>query len=187
MVIDEDFILSKSEEVKSHNFIKTVLELSGYNVMKFGIENHNQDILKKIRSNYSTETNRRLMSMPDFVVVDPESNEAFIIEVKHRNFNEFFNKKSSNFSLGYRKMKDYLDFWKEGILIFTMNVEPYCICIDLKDVNWNIHLKEKREISPGNVMELWNFCGIYHEIKEKFPRITNDHFSSAITLSGINN
>jgi hypothetical protein len=182
MVIDEDFILSKSEEVKSHNFIKTVLELSGYNVMKFGIENHNQDILKKIRSNYSTETNRRLMSMPDFVVVDPESNEAFIIEVKHRNIKEDFSMKDTELIFKYNNIKGYLDFWEDATLILTFNVKPYCICLDFSKINWNNHFKGKVMGKNNNLDELWNFSGCYQLINDKFPKVTHESFNKALDL-----
>jgi len=185
MDTDKSFIEGRAKESKGENFIRTLLKLSGYRVMSFGIENHNMGIIKSIKTNYDSKNNRRLLSMPDLVVLDDEKRESWFIEIKHRSFNKFFNMKSSNLALGYRKMKDYLDFWGEGTIIFTMNVEPYCVCVDLKDVNWNIHLKEKRELSPGNMMELWNFCGIYKKISEKFPMVNKENFSKALMLSGI--
>lgn len=179
---DEHFIMSKSEETKSHNFIRTVLELSGYKVMKFGIENHNQDILKEIKSNYSNKTNCRLMSMPDLVIVDPETHEASIVEIKHRNFKEDFNMKDTDIIFHYSKMKKYLELWRDATLILTFNVRPYCVCVDFDKINWNNHFKGKIMGNNGNLDELWNFSGLYQLLNDRFPRVTKEFFNKALNI-----
>lgn len=176
----EEWIMSKSYETNSHNFIKTALELAGYKVMKFGIENHNQDIIKSIKSSYSYENNRRLMSMPDFVVVDPETNETSLIEIKHRNFEQEFSMKDTEIAFKYSSIKSYVDFWKEATLILTFNVTPYCVCIDVNQINWNIHFKGKFMNAQGNKDELWNFAGIYQLLNVKFPKVTSEIFKKAL-------
>ncbi|MBN2053142.1 hypothetical protein JW756_06575 [Candidatus Woesearchaeota archaeon] len=177
---------AKSKERLSHNFVKTVLELSGYKLMNFGVENHNQEIIKEIKKNYSCETNRRLLSMPDFVVIDPETKESWLIEVKHRTLKEKFEMKKSNIAFGYGHMKSYLDFWKEATLILTFNVTPFCLCVDFKEINWDIHFKGKFKNNDGTLDEVWNFCGAYQIINKKFPKVTNDTFKKTLHILGLN-
>jgi len=182
-----EWIESKAKERSSQNFVKTVLELSGYDVMNFGIENHNQEIIKEIKSNYSPDINRKLLSMPDFVVIDKGTKEAWLVEVKHRNFKQYFDMKKSNIAFKYRQMKDYLDFWKDGTLILTFNFEPFCLCVDFDKINWNIHFKGEFENSKGSLDESWNFCGIYQTINDKFPKVTPENFKKTLHILGIKN
>jgi len=51
---NKEWVESKAKERYSQNFVKTVLELSGYKVMNFGVENHNQEIITLISTNYLT-------------------------------------------------------------------------------------------------------------------------------------
>ncbi len=178
----KEWVESKSQERAGQNFVKTVLELSGYRVMDFGIEQHKQEIIKLIKTNYEPETNRRLLSMPDFVVIDEESKESWLVEIKHRNFKEYFDMKKSNISFKYGHMKEYLDFWKDMILVLTFNVKPYCLCVELKNVNWNIHFREKFQNKRGNLDEAWNFCGVYTLINDQFPKVTSENFSKTLQL-----
>lgn len=182
METDENWIMSKSHEANSHNFIRTVLELAGYKVMKFGIENHNQEIIKLMKSNYSFTNNRRLMSMPDFVVIDPDTNETSLVEVKHKNLKEEFSMKDTELMFGYHKIKDYLDFWKDTTLVLTFNVKPYCVCVDMNKIDWNIHFRGKVLNSQGNRDELWNFSGSYQLLNDRFPKITHEIFNKALDI-----
>lgn len=176
---------SKAKERIAQNFVKTILELSGYRVMNFGIENHNQEIIRQIKDNYAPKTNRRLLSMPDFVVIDEESKESLIVEVKHRTFKQYFDMKRSNIVFKYGHMKDYLDFWRDATLILTFNVSPFCLCVDFKKINWNIHFKEKFKNKKGTLDEAWNFRGIYQIINDKFPKVTENNFKKTLHLLGI--
>ncbi len=185
MSSNTEWVESKAKERASQNFLKTVLELSGYKVMNFGVENHNQEIIGQIKSNYYPDTNRRLLSMPDFVVIDEETKETQLVEVKHRNFEQPFDIKKTDITLKYGTMKAYLDFWKEATLILTFNVSPYCLCVDLDKVNWNTHFKSKFENNKGNHDELWNFSGIYQIINDKFPKVTPENFKRTLHLLGI--
>lgn len=71
----------KAKERLGRDFIKSVLEHE-YSVMDYGIETHNQIIVKKIAGCYDTDTNKRLMRMPDFVIVDQDTKHAELVEVK---------------------------------------------------------------------------------------------------------
>ena len=123
--------------------------------------------------------------MPDFVVVDEESKETWLIEVKHRNFKEYFDMKTTNVSFKHARMKDYLDFWKDATLILTFNVSPFCLCVDFDKINWNIHFKNKFENSTGKLDEAWNFYGIYQIINHKFPKVTSENFNKTLNILGI--
>jgi hypothetical protein len=179
------WVESKAKERISQNFLKTVLELSGYKVMDFGIENHNQEIISQIKTNYSPETNRRLLSMPDYVVVDEETKETWLVEVKYRTFDQQFVFNLTDIAFKYGHMKTYIDFWKDATLVLVFNVSPYCLCIDYDKVNWNIHFKEKFKNSKGNFDELWNFSGIYELINKKFPKVTQENFRKTLSILGI--
>jgi len=185
MDVKNDWVESKAKENIAQNFVKTILGLSGYKVMDFGIEHHKQEIIKQIKTNYNPETNRRLLFIPDFVIVDDETKESWIVEVKYRTFKHYFSMKKSNIVFKYRHMKDYLDFWKDAILILVFNVSPYCLCVDFNKINWNIHFKKKFKNANGNLDELWNFCGIYQVINDKFPKVTQDNFKKTLHLLGM--
>ena len=117
----ERWIESKAIASNSETFIETILEKSGYKVKNYGIENHNTEIKKIIRTNYNVPTNRRILAMPDFVVIDENKKESMLVEVKHRNYKGFFNQEVSNILFHYGKMKTYLEFWNDSIIIITMN------------------------------------------------------------------
>lgn len=179
----EDWIGSKAKEGLSQNFVKTVLGLAGYEVMAYGIENHNQEIVKQIAGNYNSETNVRLMCMPDMVVIDPDTKVAEIVEVKYRAMPEYFHLEKSNIWFQFKQIKEYLEYWKDMTLIIVMNVEPYCLCVRMKDVDWCYHFKEKKEGNrKGHLDEVWNFSSIYKTIDQIFPKVTKEHFEKALKL-----
>jgi hypothetical protein len=174
---------SKSKERTSQNFIKTILEFSGYKVMDFGIEHHNQDIIKQISGNYKSETNVRLMCMPDLVVVDPDTNVGKIVEVKYRAMPEYFHKKKSNLWFPFKQIKEYLEYWHDMTLIIVMNVVPYCLCIQVKDIDWCYHFIEKKEGNrKGYLDEIWNFSKIYRELDDVFPKVNQKHIDKALKI-----
>ncbi len=176
---------SKAKERQSLNFVKTLFEMSGYKVMSFGIENHNREIIREITGNYVPETNRKLLSMPDYVVVDPETKESRLIEVKHRNYNNYFDMKRSNVIFGNGSIKDYLDFWSNATLVLTFNVSPYCLCVDFEDINWNLHFKRRFRRGNGKMLEYWNFYGVYQDVTERFPKVTAETFEKTLRVLGI--
>ena len=185
---NEEWVESKAKESKGHNFVKTLLGLAGYKIMEYGIENHNQDIIKEITGNYDSDTNKRLMCMPDFVVVDPDTKVAELVEVKYREMPDYWNWEKSNLWFKYRKMKAYLDNWKDMTLIIVLNVEPYCFCIRMSDIDWCNHFKGKRDggHDTGYLDELWNFYGSYKDIKDVFPKINVEHFKKTLDILSLN-
>jgi len=124
--------------------------------------------------------------MPDFVVIDEDTKKSWLVEVKYRSFKKYFNARKTNIAFKYGHLKDYLDLWKEAILIFNFNVNPFCLCVDLAKVNWNIHFKKIFENGAGKLEEAWNFYGIYRFIYERFPRVTKDNLEKTLHILNIN-
>jgi len=184
MTEDLEWAESKSKERQSQNFVKTALELSGYKVMDYGIETHNMDIVKEIRGSYKSKTNHRIFSMPDYVVVEPETKKTELLEVKFRT-QDYFNWKKTTFLFGYRNIKDYIDYWIDATIVIVMEVKPYCLCVRVSDIDWNNNFKEKMEMKNGSITEVWNFSGKYKLFNDIFPLITNKHFMKALHLSKI--
>lgn len=184
MTKEEVWAESKAKERQSQNFVKTALDLSGYKIMDYGVENHCMDIVKEIKGSYKTQTNNRILSMPDYVVIDPDTKKAELVEVKYRT-QEFFNWKKSTFLFSFRNIKKYIDYWIDATIIIVMDVKPFCVCIRVRDIDWAKHLIGKRETSKGVYDEVWNFSGKYHIFNDLFPRITDKYFMKALHLSGI--
>lgn len=178
-----NWIESKAKEDIGLQFVKTVLKLSGYNVMDFGIENHNQEILKQIKTNYKCDTNKKLLSMPDLVVIDDKTCDSWIVEVKYRNLKKNFDINKSALKFRYGSIKSYLDNWKDSTLILVFNVYPYCICVDFNKINWNRHFQEKILNKEGKQYEVWAFFGIYQYLSQKFPKVSPENFNKAVNLS----
>lgn len=176
------WIESKSKERTSQNFVKTVLELAGYKVMDYGIEHHNIDIVKEIKTSYKTKTNVRLLSMPDFVVINPDTKESELVEIKFRTVDQF-DWKNSTFLFGYRSISNLIEYWKDATLVIVMDVKPYCLCVRVSEIDWNLHFRKKVETGKGLHDEVWNFSGIYRFINKVFTRITDENFSKALDLS----
>lgn len=176
---DDCWAESKAKERVGQNFFKSILELSGYKIMNYGIENHNMQVIRMIKGNYGSETNQRLMCMPDYVVVDPDTNNAGLIEVKYRHMAEYFDWKKSNFMFRYRTIHNYLDYWKDLTLVFVLNVTPFCICVRMNEIDWNVHFKGVQENHSGKLVEIWNFTGLYRLINEIFPKVTEKSFTKA--------
>ena len=174
---------NKAKARFGQDFVKTILEYAGYKVMNYGIENHNKDIIREISGNYSSETNIRLMCMPDLVVVDPITKIAELIEVKYKKHNGYFNEYNSDFWFKYSRIKNYIQYWNDATIIIVMNVEPFCLCIRMRDIDWCKHLIEKKEGNrKGYTDEIWNFRGIYRRIDEIFSKVKDYHLQKALDI-----
>jgi len=156
----------KAIERKGKHFIKSVLELSGHNVFDYGIEKQNLSMASKLKMNYKCSTNRRLLSTPDFLILDKTSQNSRLVEVKFRSL-KIFMPKTTNFTFRYGLIKDYLEFWSDALLAITFPVKPYCLCVRISDINWNIHSRGKVNYE-GKMLEAWNFNGIMRVLNDEF-------------------
>jgi len=177
----ENWAEKKSLERLGQNFLKTVLELSGYKVMDYGIENHNQEIIALLKCSYKYPNNRQLLSMPDLVVIEPNTKESFIVEVKYRKFPKYFEVSSTNFALRYAMIKQYMEHWSNAVLVFVMNVKPFCICVDVSSIDWSQHFKGHAKLN-GRHAEIWNFNYKYKTLNDRFPLVTADNFRKALDI-----
>jgi len=139
-------------------------------------------IIETIKGNYETDTNKRLMCMPDFVIVDPESKSAELVEVKFRGSKDF-NEYKSEFLFKYKRIRNYQDYWTDMTLIIIMTVEPYITCIRVKDIDWVKHYIKKEFIGSKNTaVEIWTltFPGIYKKVSEIFPKVNDEILAKTI-------
>ncbi|MFB6089340.1 MAG: hypothetical protein ABEK36_06180 [Candidatus Aenigmatarchaeota archaeon] len=170
---DKEFLDRKYRGDKGERFVRYILESAGnYKVMKFGIEHHNVEIIKLIKSNYCTETNRMLHLLPDYVVVDPDTSEATFLEVKTKKL-KYFSEQRTLFWFNKGDIDDYIQYWKDLILIIVINVEPHLICIDTNDISRREHLRRIGKDNHGKHIEKWKFGDIYKNINDEdiFPKV----------------
>ena len=171
----------KAKETIGQNLIYWILQFAGYKIYKFGIENFVEDMKNEIKGNYDSDTNLRILCMPDYVIVDPETKTSVLVEIKYR-------EKKSNTKIfedilfRYRTINNYIKYWEDMILIIVSNARPNIRCITVKDIDWNIHLHGKIRIGKKKVDELWNFNGIEKDIKDIFPRVHAEHIFKAKKL-----
>jgi hypothetical protein len=172
---------SKAKETIGQNLIYTILDFAGYKIYKFGIENFVEDMKKEITGNYTSDTNSRIMSTLDYVVVDPETKDAVLVEIKYRGLKEG-DGRGVNLIFKYRTINNHMTYWKDMILIIVFNVHPYITCIRVQDIEWNYHLSGIVFRGTNKTDELWNFCGIERDIQQYFPRIHPEHIHKAKEL-----
>jgi hypothetical protein len=175
---------SKAKEGMGLNFIKTVFGISGYTVRDYGIEHHNLEIMDKIKGKYSSDTNKKISTMPDLAVIDEETKEATLVEVKYQTKNFVLN----NIALAYKHMENYIQFWKEAVLIIISPSTPLinCICVDVNKVDKNKHFL--KYVDVGNTcFELWDFTTpkAFCLLHEKFPKVTEENFNKQLHLLGV--
>ena len=182
---NESWKESKAKETIGQNLIYTILDFAGYKIFKFGIENFVEDMRKEIKNFYGTPTNCLLMCMPDYVVVDPETKKAVMIEVKYRNIKKPL-KGTIDFNFKYHTINNYMKYWNDMVLIIVFNVSPFIRCIRVNEIDWNYHLVGK--IYSGTIArsELWNFYGIKKEIIDIFPRVKKEHIFKAKKILNFN-
>ncbi len=157
---------------QGQNFIKTILSASGYTVIPYGIEHHIVELKKELKGLYNTGTQRRLHHMPDFVVIDPESKDVWLVEVKNKSIMTNYLQETEIY-LKYHNVKDIIDLWNDSVITITMPVEPYCICVAAKEIDWNIDYNGKAPGKfPGEAgQDKWNFHRIQKPLHEVFPKV----------------
>jgi hypothetical protein len=176
------FIDGKNKEEVAISFLSGVLKRSGYEVMKYGIENHNQEIIGKLRGKVDFETNKRLLTMPDLVVFDNETNEAWLVEVKCKFSDKLtYFQKNLSMAMTYHHLKNYIEYWNDTTIIFVFKFPPYFKCVDVKDIDWNRHFIEKKQFKNSKTTdEIWNFYDIYKDLTDKFPKVTSETIKHAL-------
>jgi len=149
--------------------------------IKYGMENHIDELKKLLKTNNEESISKRIRSMPDFIAVNTKSNQTLLIDVKFRSFIDRREPKTALYGFGYAQMKDYLQFWPEAFLVVVTNFEPFFAVIPLKEVEWYKHF-HSRTSNNGTLYEQWNFAGIQKSIKDILPDLPNEVIQKAIDM-----
>lgn len=157
---------------QGQNYIKTILSQAGYKVIPYGVENHIEELIKQLRGAYDTKTQRRLHLMPDYVVIDPDTKKVWLIEVKNRPVVNTYHK-NTDIWFNFHQVKDIMDLWEDAILVITFPVEPYCICVAVKDIDWNKqYMGSAENKNPSSIpQDKWNFHPIEKKIYDIFTKV----------------
>ena len=134
-----------------------------------------------LKDNYSTNTNKLIKSLPDYLVIDKEKKEAFLVEVKFAGI-EYFEEEKTQFIFRLGVLENYLEFWKDAILILCFNTKPYCKCVRLRDIDVEKHIVFSTT-KFGSHINYWKFDGIYQDLHEMFPKIKPECIQEAIDIS----
>ena len=78
------FFESLASGEQGQNYIKTILQQSGYTVIPYGVENHIIELKRELRGAFQTDSQKRLHLMPDYVIIDPDTKQVWLIEIKNR-------------------------------------------------------------------------------------------------------
>jgi len=167
----KNFIQNKYKGDKAELDIKHILESSGYKVRKFGIEQNYQKIIDMIKFNRESDSNRRLLHSPDFVVVDPENNEAKFVEVKIKTNITYFNEEKTKIWFNRGAIEDYSKLWGEVIIVVVISGSPWVLCVNTNDIDQRKHLVEVGKDGEGKLIEKWKFKEVYKEISDVFPKV----------------
>ena len=149
--------------------------------IKYGMENHIDELKKLLKSNNEENISKRIRSMPDFIAVNTITNQTLLIDVKFRSFIDRREPKTALYGFGYAQMKDYLQFWPESYLLVVTSSEPFFIVIPLKEVEWYKHF-HSRTSNNGTLYEQWNFAGIQKSIKNLFSDLPDRAIQKAIEM-----
>ncbi|MBS3149447.1 hypothetical protein J4455_02015 [Candidatus Woesearchaeota archaeon] len=176
---DPKFIDDSAKGRMAVNFVKHLLEKSGYDVYDFGIETHNANIKKQLKNTYYTHASRILHLLPDLVVINPETSRAYLIEVKFRRTLEFFDLKE-------RIVSESIKYWPEMFFVVVSNQDPYCQwfkCSDMESFQHGIEAlpinveKETRENKSIMKISKFNF---YQDIKILFNKVTDENLQACL-------
>ena len=173
----------------AENIVEFLIESSlRWKCVKYGVENHIEELKKSLKDNNQDEISRRIRSMPDFIAINNETNQVLLIDVKFRSFIDRRPeldgdtlRKPALYGFGYAQMKDYLQFWPEAYLVVVHNYDPFFIVIPLKDVQWHKHFHSRTK-NDGHLYEQWNFIEIQKSIKDLFPDLSEETINKAIEM-----
>ena len=153
----------------------------GWKCIKYGMENHIDELKRVLKTNNSDDISKRIRSMPDFIAVNEKTNQVLLIDVKYRSFIDMRQPKTALYGFGYARIKDYLQFWPEAYLLVVHNSEPNFTVIPLKEVEWYKHFHSRNQ-NNGNLIENWNFAGIQKTIKDLFPELPESVIKKAVEM-----
>ncbi|MEA3378200.1 MAG: hypothetical protein U9Q69_01030 [Nanoarchaeota archaeon] len=148
--------------------------------IKYGMENHIEELRKNIRNN-NGEISKSIRSMPDFIAINEKNSQILLIDVKYRSYLDNREPQKLLFGFRYGRIKNYLEYWDNAYFIVVHPHDPYFFVINLKDVEWHKHFRNRVE-NGCNCIEYWDFAGIMKRIKDIFPELSNETLNEAIKM-----
>ncbi len=171
---------SKAKGNISESIIEMLINsMPDWKCVKFGVENHIEELRKHIRKEFSPET-RKIKSMPDFIAFNKKTGKTLFIEVKYRGFIDKKTSGKSIYDFHYKRLDEDMEYWKEVKLIFVHPYPKHFFVIDLKDVEPNMCRREQTGINEWT--DYWDFASIEKGIKDLFPDLKDDVLEDAIKL-----
>ncbi|HJZ18611.1 MAG TPA: hypothetical protein VJ208_00725 [Candidatus Nanoarchaeia archaeon] len=170
---------SKAKGNISESIIEMLINsMPDWKCIKFGVENHIEELRKIVRENF-IET-KKIKSMPDFIAFNKETGKMLFIEVKYRGFIDKKIPGKSIYNFHYKRLDEYLEYWKETKLIFVHPYPPYFFVVDLKDVEISMCQREQTGINEWT--DYWDFGSIEKRIEDLFPDLKDDVLEDAVKL-----
>lgn len=147
--------------------------------IKFGVENHILDLKKTVRKEINSVT-KKIKSMPDFVAFNTKTGETFFVEVKYFSFIDKRTKGKIEYRFKYKRLDEYIKYWKGIKLIVVCPFNPHFILVDLKDVEKNMLHREQTGVNEWT--DYWNFADIQKPIKDLLPELSDEALQKAINM-----
>ncbi len=169
----------------AENIFKFLINsMDGWEVIKYGVENHIEVLKEKLKGDYSDIANK-IRRMPDYVVLNKEKGIVMFVEVKRTGF---IDKREYNKLLfGFQKnlIEECKEYWNEAQLFVVHQDPPYFYIIDIKDIKDEQKQGHESFIGLENAMNRkrpinkWDFHDIQKGIKDVFPEIKEEIIKEA--------
>ncbi len=162
------------------NIAESIIEMMinsmpDWRCVKFGVENHIEELRKAVRANRNTTT-EKIKSMPDFIAYNITNGDTHFIEVKYRGF---IDKRDGKSEYKIDFLKRYSEYWKgTKLIVINPTMYPHFFVIDLNDVKNDMSRMEQNRTDDY----YWNFKDIEKGIKDLFPNLEESVLEDAIKL-----
>ena len=170
-----DWRKSKAYGNTAENIVEMLIKsMPDWKCIRFGVENHIEELKKVVRKDINDVT-RKIKSMPDFIAFNEKTGKTIFIEAKYRSTIT----EKTKYSFGYKRLNEYLEYWKGTKLIIILPFDPYFVFIDLDKVD----NKMRNPIQVNQEwVDYWDFGKIQQNIKELFPELEEEYLKIAIDL-----
>src|SRR5215475_2192118 len=135
--------------------IEVLLVDAGYQVVPLGIERIVRELRTADAERYRGIAPPRLRSLPDFFVIDPDSSQGFLVEVKYRRY--LHSKLAEDLSTSQ-------EHWAPLVLVLAVTEPP---------VEWTGAVRHLRlfRIEPRTPLTMAYFTGHGARMQDVFPRL----------------
>jgi hypothetical protein len=168
----ESFNHSKAIGDNGERAVKFLIDsMHEWECVEFGVENRIQRLKEIVRGEFGPIA-KKLKKMPDFVAFNKETNETLLIEVKYRS-----NSKNARYMFDY--LEGYQEYWEGTKLIIVRPDEPHFLYVDLEKLD-----EKMKKVMPikGGCKEFWDLKSMQQDIKELFPKLSDEALQIAKRL-----